>query len=669
METIANLPIANSLSPSAKSKYRPEIDGLRAFAIIAVIINHFNKDILPSGYLGVDIFFVISGYVITSSLSGRESKNFGDYLIGFYERRVRRLVPALVIFVLVTGIAVNLLTSSPETALKTGIASLFGYSNLYLLKQSTDYFAQSSELNPFTHTWSLGVEEQFYLLFPLLAWYSGFAKQTNNGSRTLLFAVGILSFASLSAFIYLYQENQPASYFLMPCRFWEMAAGCAIFIGLRINSHLQQFLNSLPPLIPIIGILGAMFLPVRTQIPATITVIVLSTVLIACLKEGSIVYEVFTDRRAVYIGLISYSLYLWHWSILTLIRLTIGLDFYSGSFGLVATFAISALSYKYIEKIPRERWGSLKKSLTVSTGLAALVFSAIILALIQKQKISFIPRNITLTPPTDAWIERMDCHGKRTNQLRNPFAYCLKDRAIYQTEKSRRFYWLGGSHAAQMMKMSDIALANTDFQTAYIRTASKNDIVNAMEGLKIEWINTPTGKEIYRQSKRGDVLALIIKRDRWGDPKEVESQIMSRRVFNVENQIIEFFTALNRKGVKTIIVRDTAELHKNISLETCLLQKRLRGGNYCDMDAESNAKSRKLQDAMYDRVISSLAHAGIEVFSWDPAVFMPQVNGKYTFLLPDGNYSMYDYSHLSESGSLFLGKYFKQFLKSSNILQ
>ena len=146
-----------------KSNYRPEIDGLRAFAVIAVIINHFNKEILPSGYLGVDIFFVISGYVITSSLAVRKSKSFSEFISGFYLRRIKRLIPALVVFILITSILICLFNSDPKFSLRTGISSLFGLSNLYLLRQSTDYFAKATELNVFTHTWSLAVEEQFYL--------------------------------------------------------------------------------------------------------------------------------------------------------------------------------------------------------------------------------------------------------------------------------------------------------------------------------------------------------------------------------------------------------------------------------------------------------------------------------------------------------------------------
>ena len=109
---------------SSRNKYRPEIDGIRAFAVAAVIINHFNNDILPGGYLGVDIFFVISGYVITSSLSERPNSGSLDFISGFYERRIKRLVPALVIFVLLMSITICIVNPAPATTLKTGLPGL-----------------------------------------------------------------------------------------------------------------------------------------------------------------------------------------------------------------------------------------------------------------------------------------------------------------------------------------------------------------------------------------------------------------------------------------------------------------------------------------------------------------------------------------------------------------
>ena len=194
-----------------KSKYRPEIDGFRAFAVVAVIINHFNQEILPKGYLGVDIFFVISGFVITSSLYQRPSKNFKDFISGFYERRIKRLIPALSVFILISSIAICLFNPEPQFSLRTGLSSLFGFSNLYLLKNSTDYFGEVEKFNIFTRTWSLGVEEQFYIIFPFLIWFSGFGRQTKYSSRNLFLIVGAFATTSLIGFFYLYQINESAA--------------------------------------------------------------------------------------------------------------------------------------------------------------------------------------------------------------------------------------------------------------------------------------------------------------------------------------------------------------------------------------------------------------------------------------------------------------------------
>ncbi|QNJ01469.1 acyltransferase family protein [Synechococcus sp. A15-62] len=377
---IASQGSVNANNASKTSRYRPEIDGLRAFAVVAVIINHFNKDILPGGYLGVDIFFVISGYVITSSLFGRPSKDFKDFISGFYERRIKRLVPALSVFVLITSIAICLFNPSPDLSLRTGLTSLFGLSNLYLLKQSTDYFAQSTELNVFTHTWSLGVEEQFYILFPFLIWFSGFGRQTKHGARNLFLIVGMLTIASLVGFLHLYPTNQPAAYFLMPSRFWEMAAGCLIFIGFQKRASIEQYLERVPPLLVLALIVGVMYLPMSLAAASTIAVVALSSILIASLKKQTAVFNIFTHPRVVYIGLISYSLYLWHWGVLSISRWTIGIHWWSVPFQVALMLGLAVASYKWIETPLRKgNWfGKRWKTLVVGGGVLITVSGGII---------------------------------------------------------------------------------------------------------------------------------------------------------------------------------------------------------------------------------------------------------------------------------------------------
>jgi peptidoglycan/LPS O-acetylase OafA/YrhL len=373
-----------SIPEANQHSYRPEIDGMRAFAVVAVIINHLNKDFLPSGYLGVDIFFVISGFVITSSLAGRSSKNFSDFLIGFYTRRIKRLVPALLPFVLITSILICLFNPSPQDSLKTGITSLFGLSNLYLLKQSTDYFATSTALNVFTHTWSLGVEEQFYFLFPLLVWLTGFGRLAPKGARNLFWVVGALSIASLIAFVYLYQTQQSAAYFLMHTRLWELSAGCLLFLSLKHSHRSLRGLENVPPLMVTGAIVAVLFVPLQFAVQATAAVVVLTIVLINCLRSGTTAYHLFTHPQVVYIGLISYSLYLWHWGVLSLSRWTIGIHWWLVPFQLALMLLLAVTSYRYIETpLRRSEWAAVRwQSICYGMGASAIT-AFLILALVK----------------------------------------------------------------------------------------------------------------------------------------------------------------------------------------------------------------------------------------------------------------------------------------------
>tara|TARA_A100000164_G_scaffold279856_1_gene252080 strand:+ start:44 stop:2008 length:1965 start_codon:yes stop_codon:yes gene_type:complete len=335
---------------SKNSFYRYEIDGLRAIAVLSVIINHFNKDILPSGYLGVDIFFVISGYVITASLVRRENKNFLDYIISFYERRIKRIIPSLTIFVVITSIIICIFNPFPIFNLRTGFASLFGVSNILLFISSDGYFTPSSNLNPFTHTWSLSVEEQFYFFYPLLAWFTGYSRNKKNSYLLLSIILLILSISSLFLFVYYYPKNQNAAYFLMPNRFWEISAGCLTFIGISKKLKIIKYVKNLNSNYIFILLISSFFIPLKGALFATLVVVLLTSLTIISIKSEDFIYGFLTNKYILKIGLLSYSLYLWHWGIISLSEWTIGIYWWTIPFQLIAIFYISLLSFNFVEK-------------------------------------------------------------------------------------------------------------------------------------------------------------------------------------------------------------------------------------------------------------------------------------------------------------------------------
>lgn len=415
----------NLTGVSSQQAYRPEIDGLRALAVISVIIYHFDKNLLPSGYLGVDIFFVISGYVITSSLFNSSSKKFGDFLVDFYSRRVKRLAPALVLCVTVASLLICLFNPDPSDSLRTGIRALFGISNFYLFRISTDYFARSSELNVFTHTWSLGVEEQFYLIFPLLLWFLSPSRLANSSMRRLIFIIGALSVASLFSFIYLDSINQAASFFLVTSRFWELGVGCLLFLMLKSESF-NGLCGNVPSLAVFGLLISALYIPLQFAVQATIVVVFLTALFIASIRPQTAAYVIFTNPIVVYIGLISYSLYLWHWIVISISRWTIGIHWWSVPIQLALMILLAVTSNKYVEKPLRKAEWSSSRLISIIYGLAvSFLASGFLLILLNplgehlylgsKQKLGKSKTASTILAPYSTSIKGFDALREQCN--------------------------------------------------------------------------------------------------------------------------------------------------------------------------------------------------------------------------------------------------------------
>ena len=223
--------------------YRADIDGLRAVAVLSVIVYHYFPVLLPNGFLGVDIFFVISGFVITGSFSSYPRNiGLGKTLTKFYARRIRRLAPALIVCLSIFITLLVLLISRPPTeTFATAAFSLIGLSNLFLYYTQSDYFSLDAQINPFTHTWSLGVEEQFYLSYPILASLIGIVGLRSNSKNTAnLLLLVFLMLVSLIAYLSAHSSDRIASFYLSPYRFWELLIGCIAYLFVvRMNKNVK----------------------------------------------------------------------------------------------------------------------------------------------------------------------------------------------------------------------------------------------------------------------------------------------------------------------------------------------------------------------------------------------------------------------------------------------
>ncbi len=341
-----------SLNPNLV--YRPDIDGLRAVAVLAVVLHHLSAPLVPGGYVGVDVFFVISGYLITSIIS-REIAQGTFTFARFYERRARRIFPALFAVVSVTLAASYfvLLPSDMLATLRAALGTLFFASNIVFWREMADgYFAATDAgLNPLLHTWSLSVEEQFYVFFPILLMLCIFYCR-----RYLLMVLIVCAAVSLAGSALLVQSKSVAVFFLSPFRVWELLIGSLLALGAvpTIRSVAAREVVAGVGLLAIL--IACIFFDSETTFPgmAALTPVLGAAALIHAGGSGhSLVGHLLRWRPMVYIGLISYSLYLWHWPLIVLTRYARGMDPISPYYILVlfsASMLLGFLSYRFIEQ-------------------------------------------------------------------------------------------------------------------------------------------------------------------------------------------------------------------------------------------------------------------------------------------------------------------------------
>ncbi|WP_293987435.1 acyltransferase family protein [Sphingomonas sp.] len=342
--------------------YIPAIDGLRAVAVLSVIAYHLRPGLLPGGFTGVDIFFAISGFVVTGSMIGQRFATLPAMLSHFYARRLVRIMPALLAMLLVTILANQMLI--PEAWLSRAVPqtarfAFFGLSNIILATDTDGYFGVQAGFNPFTHTWSLGVEEQFYLFFPLLLfWHQKLDSARLDAGRAvrLIGWVGVASFALCGVLTWIEQKY---AFYLIVGRFWELGLGMILCLTVPCwRPALAQWRWLAWAGLATVAI--ALAIPDGGNFPFPLALVpVLGTVALTAgvvASPGTPIARLLASHAPVAIGRLSYSLYLWHWPVFTLFRWTVGLD--SGVYQLAAlalAFVLATLSYFLVERPFRRR--------------------------------------------------------------------------------------------------------------------------------------------------------------------------------------------------------------------------------------------------------------------------------------------------------------------------
>ncbi|MBI1329845.1 MAG: acyltransferase family protein [Alphaproteobacteria bacterium] len=353
---------------AAGGRYRADIDGLRAIAVLPVVLYHFGVAPFSGGFVGVDIFFVISGFLITQLIHA-EMRESRFSIVGFYERRVRRIFPALFAVLAATAIASYVWLFPSD--FKNYADSLLGtavFGSNFVFWSEAGYFDAAATLKPLLHTWSLAVEEQFYLIFPLILFFAAKASR-----RVLLLIVAAIFVVSLVASIWATHKAPDSAFYLLPFRMWELLLGSLLALGewpVPGGRAGREFA----------GVAGLALIGIAVFTFTGETLFPGAAALLPCVGAGLIIWSgagggtitaaFLSTRPMVWTGLISYSLYLWHWPLVVFARYDAftALPAWETALLIAASIALAALSWRFVEQPFRGRHSFASRRMVFQLG-------------------------------------------------------------------------------------------------------------------------------------------------------------------------------------------------------------------------------------------------------------------------------------------------------------
>ncbi|CAM3802574.1 acyltransferase family protein [Parendozoicomonas haliclonae] len=627
-------------------KYRPDIDGLRAIAAGLVVLYHFQFSLFQGGYAGVDVFFVITGFVVTGLLM-RQCDNGSFRFKDFYTKRVQRLIPAFLLVSLVTFLVISRIYMDEEYYVfsKSWLYSLVGTSNLYYISEFAKYFAPDAEVQPLLHTWSLAVEFQFYLIWPVILVVLYRFSRHKLAPWLFLAVWG----AALAWSIHRTQTAPDAAYYELPTRVFEFLIG----VGLALfGQRLPQLNRGFAELLSMLGLglilASALLLKKGDQFPGLYALpVTLGTGLLIYAGMGQAtpaINRLLSSRPFVFLGTLSYSVYLWHWppvAILNyqMVELTPAVQIALILFSLVAGW----LSYTFVEnRIRRKPWSAKKIVLTLIV-VPAVVIWAIQATIRIADDISFrIPESkrviykiINQQNAGDIFDDCFD--GDEQNFDRS--SRCLLGNKVESRKPDAVL--LGDSHATSLAGFIE-ELNKGNGQSTLLVTKASTPFLTAEQSRKIFGEGRQTTRNAALEAYLSEEPTTVILSAWWTS-------------YLANNRYQEFFMAttdwLIENGHKVIILEDVPRLPTN-SMAHCILRE--------DADCSLDIKTVEQEQVNFYKLKQRISAKYSQVQWINPRMAMCE--GERCDSVLNGTPLYRDDNHLNYAGSKELGKvYLQQF--------
>ncbi len=497
-----------------KKTYRKDIDGLRAIAVLSVVLFHSGYTFISGGYVGVDVFFVISGFLITTIIHGEiEANNFS--IARFYERRIRRIFPALFV-VIIFCIVIGFLFYAPDDfrrVAKTARYTVIFYSN-YLFASKTGYFDTGAELEPLLHTWSLAVEEQYYIVFPVLLMVV--SKYLNKKYLLSLSAIFIVSF--VVSFLAVELDSHRA-FFATEVRTWELLLGSLVALNVFPIVCSKGVKNWLSIMGLVFILLSIFMFDESTAFPglaALLPTVGAALILYAGTQgvEGQLVGKILSFKPFVFVGVISYSLYMWHWPLIVFTKhlLIRPMQPFETLLLLGLMGVVSFLSWKYVEQPFRSpRFFTSQKRLFKVT--VSVMFSIFLLCLIIKATDGFSSRSDVEVDGGEIWEKWGSCSkGSKVNVVGGEGCF------LGVADEEPSFLLWGDSHARAIANGVSIGASKYD-KSGLISSVNGCPPLIGVDVLSVEDC-LPFNDKVFEYIKTHPTLNTVILAARWAAQME-----------------------------------------------------------------------------------------------------------------------------------------------------